>query len=112
MVPTSAFTSCVFPKGGRVEKEGVNEGLEENKCKMKAFLEATKELYAGKKKAVESSMGLKNRQTKLGKEEGMPYNATRPPCSVQRASQKYRKEHESERQSGNDGPAEKDSICS
>lgn len=29
-------------------------------------------------RAREPSMGLKNTQTKLGKEEGMPYNATGP----------------------------------
>lgn len=36
-------------RGGRGEKEGSGWGwLEGNKCKMKAFLEATKELYTGK----------------------------------------------------------------
>lgn len=53
---TSAFTSCLFLKGGREEEGeekrrvgGVGGGwLEENKCEMKAFLEATKELYTGK----------------------------------------------------------------
>ena len=58
MGPTSAFTSCLILKGVR---EGGKEGgkkrrggwvvrgwLEENKCEMKAFLEATKELYTGK----------------------------------------------------------------
>lgn len=55
----------------------MNEGLEENKCRMKAFLEATKELYAGKKGCGVLN-GTEERTDKTWKEEGMPYNATRP----------------------------------
>lgn len=57
----------------------MNEGLEENKCRMKAFLEATKELYAGKKKKGCGVLnGTEEHTDKTWKEEGMPYNATRP----------------------------------
>ena len=64
-------------EGEEKRRGGGEEGLDENKSEMKAFLEATKELYTGKGSG-EPSMGLKNTQTKLGKEEGMPYSGTGP----------------------------------
>lgn len=109
------FLSFSEGGGGRRGEEGGAEGgggggggagLEENKCKMKAFLRATKELHTGKELG-EHSMGLKNTQTKLGKEEGMSLQWHRAPCLVQRASQNIQKEEESETQNGNDGPAGK-----
>lgn len=106
--PTSAFTSCLFQKGGRGEKEGwlqCRGGVEENKCKMKAFLEATKELYTGKGLGSPQWDWRTHRQN-LGRKKAC---LTMPPGPMlgSKSQSEKQKEEESERQNGNDGPAGK-----
>lgn len=103
-----------FRRGEKGKKEnlvvGWLWGLEENESKMKAFLEATKELYAGKGPWSPQWAWRTHRQN-LGRKKA---SHTMPPDPMlgSKSQPEMQKEHDSERQNRNDGPTGNYSICS
>lgn len=77
VVPTSAFTSCVLPKGGRVEKEGWTGVSRKTSAGWRPFWRLQRSCTL-EKKGCGVLNGTEEHTDKTWKEEGMPYNPTRP----------------------------------
>lgn len=98
-------------EGGGEEEEKRRGGLvvggwlEENKCEMKAFLEATKELYTGKGLG-SPQWGWRTHRQNLGRKKACLTMAPGPMLGSNSQSETQREE-DRKRQNGNDGPAGK-----